>query len=108
MLGQLARSAAAEFQNRIVFEWVHELPAADLLKRVSELPSGSIILYLSYFDRAWRMPSRTAIASAICARASVPTYAVYDAYLGQGVLGGKFASGEAQGRTAAELALRVL
>lgn len=109
-LQALANEALREFEGQIRFEEWLDQRVEGLTDRVARLaPQRDAVLFLAGGD-LWpdQLDSTDTGLSAMCRASPVPVYAVYDAYLGSGIVGGVFASGEAMGQTAAELALRVL
>src|SRR5262245_18254794 len=81
----------------------------EVLREVRSLPAHSVVLVGPFVRDAMGrdFPPVHAIR-AIAASASVPVYAVSDATIGTGVVGGYLVRWEAHGQAAAELALRVL
>src|SRR5262249_59263090 len=81
----------------------------DFLREVRSLPTHTVVLVGPFLrDGTGRdFPPVHAIRT-IAAAASVPVYAVSEATIGSGVVGGYFVRWEAHGQAAAELALRVL
>jgi hypothetical protein len=80
-----------------------------LLERVGSLPPDSVVLYLSVFvDGAGRQFVPREALSMVSRAANVPVFGLFDSYLGYGIVGGHQISFAAQGRKAAELALRIL
>jgi C4-dicarboxylate-specific signal transduction histidine kinase len=104
-----ARRQFESYQSRLEFTYVSDLSMADLLRRVHELPSHSIVLVLHLFRDGAGQEFRPYDSFQMIARASnVPVYGVLDSYMGAGMVGGQVASFPAQGRVAGELAARVL
>jgi PAS domain S-box-containing protein len=82
---------------------------AELLRQLRELPSDTIILYLSVArDGAGQNFIPRNVAEELAKVATAPVYAVYDSYLGRGVVGGFMDTFEAVGREAGRLGLRIL
>ncbi|MBM9537824.1 histidine kinase dimerization/phosphoacceptor domain -containing protein [Desulfobulbus alkaliphilus] len=87
-----------------------ELSEQELREELTRLDKNkTIILLLSFYrdrhDKAFSVPEMTEL---IAQSARLPVYSSWDFVLGHKVVGGRVVSGLQQGRTAAELALRVL
>jgi signal transduction histidine kinase len=104
-----ARRAFAPFEANYEFTYLTGLPMGDLLKTVADLPDGSVIYYLHVQrDGDGRMCVPADAVERVAAAARVPVYAHIDSFLGRGIVGGRLMSFEAQGSSAAGLALRVM
>ncbi len=85
------------------------LAMPQLLECVGSLPPDSVVLYITVFaDAAGRQFIPREVLSMVSRGANVPIFGLFDAFLGYGIVGGYQISFAAQGRKAAELALRVL
>ena len=86
-----------------------ELSMPRIIERVGTLPSDSIVLYSSIFidGQGQHFTSRQALRM-ISRASNVPVFSPYESHFGYGIVGGKLLSFEAQGRNAAELAIRIL
>jgi signal transduction histidine kinase len=88
--------------------WVQE-DLESLLKKVSNLPPHSAVLFDSYFEDP---RGQTYIPAQVCAqvaaRANAPVYAPYQTMLGIGPVGGVIVDFEALGRQAARIILGLL
>ena len=109
---QLQAAARREFQpfeRRVSFTYLTDLSMGDLLATVSRVPPQSVILYLTLFrDGAGQSFVPHDVASRISAAAGAPVYIFVDQYLGLGPVGGYLYSLELDGKTSAEIGLRVL
>ncbi|MFH0729053.1 MAG: ATP-binding protein [Pseudomonadota bacterium] len=85
------------------------LAMPEITERVGHLPPDCVILYSSLFldGQQQRFVPREAL-SMISAAANVPVFSPFELVLGYGSVGGRLISMEAQGRKAAELAIRIL
>lgn len=97
------------FSDHFTFTYSGNL-SLDILTSVTQsLPKTSAILLMSFNrdadNRIYRY--RDAI-KAIRSNSSSPIFGVWSFYLGRGLLGGSLVNGESQGKTAAELALKIL
>ena len=106
---QAARAAFAPFEKRVAFDYVSDLSMAELRQAAAALPKRSIV-FLFVFNRDNRGEDFTHEESLaqIAADCRMPIYGPWTFYLGHGIVGGMLTSGEMQGRTAAQLALRIL
>lgn len=104
-----ARAVIDQFADRIEFQWQLGGTSAEIVQRLNGMGDESAVCLLANYNLANRVPGgdKTQIQH-LCEASPVPIYALFDSYLKHGVLGGVVASGEAQGRAAAQLALRVL
>lgn len=108
-LKDMATEASREFAGRVQFELWMDQDAETATKRISGLDASHAVLFLANSE-LWPDHIRAADCglAKVCRASPVPVYAVFDAFLGTGIVGGVFASGDAQGRTAGGLALRIL
>ena len=104
-----ARQSFRGYEDKVEFVYLTGLPMDDLLQRISTLPEGSIVLYLHVMrDGAGNSFTPAEVAGRVAEAANAPVYAHIDSYLGRGVVGGRMLSFEAEGKNAAQLALRIL
>ncbi len=100
---------AQSFQEKVRFEFLQDIEMEELLKKVENLPSDSLILYTLFFrDKAGKFYEYDESISLIEQRAKVPIYGTWDFSLGYGIVGGLLTSGYDQGRAAGKMALRIL
>ena len=104
-----ARQQLAMRSGSVEVEYLAGPSLEDVLKAVAALPTRTVVLVGPYLrdvtGRDFVMPEAI---ERIAASSSVPTYGVMDSAVGAGAVGGHVVSFEAHGRTAADLALRVL
>lgn len=88
------------------FEIIRPDSARSLISTLQGLPPRTIVLYVSYRDDSvkWSIFDQLPRISELSA---APVYALYDAYVGLGVVGGYVADGVRMGRAAGEIARRV-
>ena len=80
-----------------------------LLKKVSELPEGTVILYTNFSKDAQGVPFVPAEALQLISKsANVPLYSLMDPALGFGSVGGRLTTFDAFSKKTAEIVLRVL
>ena len=104
-----AREALHPYEGRFEITFLTDLPIAEILNRVGNLPPQTMVIYLSLFrDSAGNdYVPREALAR-VTQAANAPVYALWENLLGLGIVGGHLMSFGAQGRTAGEIGRRVL
>ncbi len=86
-----------------------DVPFREVLRAAVALPDTTAVLLLAYArDGAGELWSSRDVASRVSSAASGPVFAIWDFYLGHGIVGGALTSGLAQGREAGRMALRIL
>ncbi len=86
-----------------------QLTLDEIGEQVSAIPSDSIVLLSAFSrDRTKRFLSMAESVGFVCARSPVPVFGLNKNALGYGIVGGKLNDGDAQGRTAGEMAASVL
>lgn len=106
-LAKLASRDAAVLPSGMHIEFVTAPSTEELIAQLRAVERGTPVLYLAFSDASGSRMSRDRV-SRVCMAANGPVYAVYDAYLGKGIVGGLMACGSEYGRAAGELAARVL
>ncbi len=97
------------FRDRVRFVFVEDFDIRELLSKVRELPARSIIL-LTVVNRDSKgnfFPYEESL-DLIYKASNVPIYSFWDFYLGGGIVGGMLTSSTQQGKSAAQMALRIL
>ena len=106
---ELARATFSRYQDRLDFTYFSGLPMPGILARVGALDEGTVILFNVFLrDGAGHTFSSPEALAAIRQAARVPIYGLSETQIGQGIVGGKLVSYQAQAREAGQLALRVL
>ena len=104
------RSSEAElrrFAGKVKIEYLDRLEFPELLSKVSQLPTHSIVLYQEFNkDPSGRVYSPPQVCSQLSVSSNVPVYAI--SYLGQGAVGGSVVNFSAGDRQAALMALRIM
>ncbi len=97
------------FEDRVDFVFFDDYDLAELKNKVWKLPRDSIIL-LSVIsrDKSGHFFAYEESLAHIYGEASVPIYSFWDTYIGKGIVGGMLTSGFHQGRSAAQVARRIL
>jgi signal transduction histidine kinase len=103
---------AAEFKpyaGRVDFVYLEGLPLPQLLNRVGQLPSHSVVLFSTFFMDATGQPYiPQRVCPLIVASSNAPVYGSFDTLLGCGIVGGSLLQVEASAGKAAGLALQIL
>jgi PAS domain S-box-containing protein len=104
-----ARRQLERYASRVQLTYLTDLPLVEVERRVARLTAGTIVL-LGPFTRDTTGQDLVAreVYQRIPAAAAVPAYGPADTMLGAGIVGGHLLGFEAEGRTAADLAVRVL
>ena len=103
------RAAAAGLPPGATLRVEADLSMTELEALAAGLDRRSALLLGSFNrDRLGDYYGYEQVADRVTARSGAPVYALWDFQLGHGVLGGSLLSGEAQGRRAAELLLRLM
>jgi len=104
-----ARQEFRGYEDRLAFTYLTELTLPELLKELSRLPAGSLVLFSAYFQDGAGAPFVPhEVVSRVSAAASVPTYGALDLYLGRGIVGGSLFSMSEHGSAVAKTILDVL
>jgi len=106
---QSARSHLAGYAGRVALNYLVGIPIDELQARLSRLPPGSAILWLSVTldNEGHRLINRDVLAE-VCKTANAPAFALAASHLGTGVVGGLVADQVALSEETADIAVRVL
>lgn len=97
------------FENVLRFTFLEDLDMSEVLERVKNLPTDSVVFLISFvIDKSGNTFSFERSCAPISQNSAAPIYSHSDAYLGHGIVGGKLNCGGAQGQLAGEMALRIL
>jgi PAS domain S-box-containing protein len=97
------------FSDRVRFVFLDDFDIQELLSKVREVPPRSIIL-LTVVNRDKKgnfFPYEESL-DLIYRSSKVPIYSFWDFYIGRGIEGGMLTSGFQQGKSSAQMALRIL
>jgi signal transduction histidine kinase len=98
-----------DYEERLRFTYLEELTIEELTGAVSQLPDDTIVfLFIFSRDKAGRVFSHEENLRILSKHCRVPIYAVWEFYLGRGIVGGMLTSGHAEGREVGEIAIRIL
>lgn len=100
---------AAATTPGIHVRWSSAVWFGDLLSEVKQLGPDTAVLFCGH-DRVrhGRLMKGESQLQKVCAESTAPVFTLFDIFLGDGVVGGQLTSGEYLGRTAAQLAVRIL
>jgi signal transduction histidine kinase len=109
MLRDEAKREFIPYAGRLSFSYLNDLPLTTLLDRVGQLSNHSVVLYTNFLRDASGQSYLTAsVCPSIVASSNAPVYAIFDTFMGCGIVGGSLPQVEAAARQAAKLALRIL
>jgi signal transduction histidine kinase len=94
---------------KVVITYLTDLTMTDLLERLRHLPSGTVILYSTFFRDAAgnEFVNATTALPMIAEAANVPVFGISDTYLGNGIVGGDVLSFAEQGKIASKVVLEI-
>jgi ABC-type uncharacterized transport system substrate-binding protein len=104
-------AAVARQYEHLKFEYLkgEDLSNEDLFERLRKLPHNSIALLATWFsDKNNVYLPTNEFGLLISSNTTVPVYGIVEGYLGYGIVGGKLLNSRTHGKTAAEIALRIL
>lgn len=108
-LEKKAREVFAEYAPRIAFRYLNDLSFEELDDTVATLRSGTIVfLFIFSKDRRGHVFSHEENLTRMAPHCSVPIYAVWEFYLGHGIVGGRLTNGFDEGRMVGEIARRII
>ncbi|BBD07641.1 ABC transporter substrate binding protein [Desulfovibrio ferrophilus] len=108
MRAEAERVTANRYPDMDFVIW-DSLNIRELLSAIKELKKGDILLLTLFFrDSTGQFFEYDEAPRLISAVSSVPVYGTWDFTLGHGIVGGNMTTSKAQGKTAAQLALRIL
>ena len=97
-----AREITKRFQGQRVIEHLAGLPTPQVLKRLAELDTSSVVFTPGYFeDGAARTSTPKQAAGEMAAVSAAPVYGPFNTFIGVGIVGGRMPNFEAMGREAA-------
>lgn len=97
------------YQNRIHFQVIDGPSIDEALSAVKTLSKNDVVMLMATFTGTDGRPMDIKKSTQMLTQASpCPVYTNWDFFLPHGVIGGKITKGELQGKTAGELALKLL
>ncbi len=109
MLREEAQREFKPYAGRLSFTYLNDLPLPTLLDRIGQVSNHSVVLYSNFLrDASGHTYLTASVCPSIVASSNVPVYAIFDTFMGCGVVGGSLSQVEASAQQAAKLALRIL
>ena len=106
---EMAKAAEPFFKGRVAFEYLYGFEPEEIAKRLKELPSEDIVLYLSHLlSPSGKRLSVEENRRFVLGVTDAPVFSCWDTLLSYGFVGGKVVHGRSQGEIAASLALQIL
>jgi hypothetical protein len=103
------RIAFAPFASGVSFTWFNDLSVDDMLNHVATLPPASVIFFYSLVtDGTGALQQEDVVFSRLRAVANTPIFTWYDAYFGNGIVGGPLISVRDRTGKIADIAVRIL
>jgi signal transduction histidine kinase len=112
-IGEILKKSIEEiiplYSQNIRFNFIQSSSLEEVKSELAKINDNSIVFaYGSFKDiNNQVLPTREGI-EAICKNTKFPVYSCWDFLLGDGIVGGAVTKGEAQGRLAAQAAIRIL
>jgi PAS domain S-box-containing protein len=104
-----AREAFTPWNDKLEFEYTNEMTYEEMMGRISDLPSDSIIIYSSYFtDSSGRSFAPIEVAAKVSQAATAPVFGTLEVFLGHGIVGGSLVRTTVIGKQAGEVSLGYL
>lgn len=103
------REIIKEYSKKVEIEYIDNMDIKNLQKKVATLDSNSAVLFVLLFkDKSGKYFTYKQSLKEIRKTSVVPIYGLWDFYLDYGVVGGLMTSATEQGKSVANMALRVL
>jgi PAS domain S-box-containing protein len=97
------------FTDQVDIRYVTDLAMPDLLERLRQLPTHTVVLLVSVGqDAAGTRFKSSEVGAMVADAANAPVFSLFDVYLNHGEVGGDLSSLGEQGRAAGGVALRTL
>jgi len=98
-----------QFESRVAFHYLNDLPVDELIAKVKNLPEHSIVLCPQQNIGVGGRSIPPFEAAALLAQLSnAPVYGIVETWIGGGIVGGQVVSLEATGAELAQISLRIL
>ncbi len=106
----LAKAGLSSYEGKLTVTYLTELYMKELQERLRNLPSHSIVLFLTFFKDAEgrEFLSTTDVLPMVVAASNAPVFGVTDSYLDRGIVGGFVISIKEQGKIAGRDILEIL
>ena len=108
-LENVFRKESKNWKDRLVFEYLSDLPLEKILSKAADAPSDSILFMTAFGQDINGKPHTTVeIGRMLAPVSNVPIFGFLDILLGNGIVGGSLLSLESVGTVAGETALKML
>ena len=109
-LEKLVRERLHTYESQFEFTYLTDLEMPELLRRLEHLPPNTVIFYtaISQDPAGRRYIDETQSLPMVVSAANAPVFVIEDTMVGQGTVGGYATSYAGEGRTAGEVAVRML
>jgi signal transduction histidine kinase len=98
-----------KYRDRVSFTFLDDMDMSEILDTVAKLGNDTLVLITVFQkDKAGAFFEFSESTSLISKRCRVPFYGLWDFNLGFGIVGGMLTSGYNQGKTAGEVAVRIM
>ncbi|MDF2633604.1 MAG: ATP-binding region ATPase domain protein [Pelosinus sp.] len=106
---QLLEKIMPTFKEKVQFVFLEKMAMSEVLEQVATLSDDTAVLLMTFnVDKNNAIFSYEESGDLIGAKSRVPVYCFWDFYLQHGMLGGKVTSGYNQGKTAGEMARKIV
>jgi PAS domain S-box-containing protein len=103
------RADLRDYQGKLEFSYLTDLPLDELLKTLANLPEHTIVLYMMMWrDGAGEFFLPEEALSRIVQSSRAPVYSVFERYLGSGIVGGELVPFKTAGTVGGMMGLHVL
>lgn len=100
---------AEKFGKKIIYVDDFNIGIEEIPLKIKELSKESILFFAFFtIDKDRKKISNEEAIKRIYKASNIPIYGVYEAFLGNGILGGKLVSRYAQGKSAGKIAIEIL
>jgi ABC-type uncharacterized transport system substrate-binding protein len=104
-----AQEALAQWTDKVRVSYLEDFTVTQLRSKLAQLPEKTIILLFIFRpDETGRVLSHEQNLVLIRHHCPFPIYAVWEFYLGHGIVGGRLTNGREEGRLAALIATQIL
>ena len=108
-LRRTAATALEAFADDVRVRYLEDMTVAQLERELPQLPKNTVVLLLIFRpDESGRVLSHEQNLERLRPHCPFPIYAVWQFYLGHGIVGGRLTNGNREGGMAARMALRIL
>ena len=104
-----AKKIFQSYKNNLQFTYLTDHSMDQILEQVARLPEDTVIFFVTiYRDKTGNVFIPLESMAEIVGKSSVPSYSVFETYLGHGIVGGRLVGFEVQGKKTAQYALAIL